>query len=186
MNYAADDEAEGNNPRRRFAKRRGKHPGVKRRTDTEKAISVVFPPAAFYSLLTLFQRRVREHMATLIPRANWLQDLIHPDELQTWDPEGGPCCTPAAFKLNFRGTPRDNWNISASRVFTDHFLITHSDLYDDTWQNRGMVLKKTQAYIKTLLRYYRQKSVGEDVLRQTRVAHRRRERKAAVSFSSSC
>ena len=121
-------------------------------------------------------------MTTLITNANWLQDLILPGELEAWNPETGPCCTPAMFKLNFRGTPRDEWNLSASRVFTDHFIATYPNLYEDTWENREMVLQKTQAHIKTLLRCYRQKSVGQDVVRQTRVAHRRRERKTAVSF----
>lgn len=121
-------------------------------------------------------------MATLIPKANWLQDLIHPTEFQAWNPDNGPCCTPTTFKLNFRGTPRDDWNISASRVFTDHFLVSHSNLYEDTWENRELILKKTQAYIKTLLRSYRKQSIGQEVALEKKIAQRRRERKTTVSF----
>jgi hypothetical protein len=120
-------------------------------------------------------------MATLIPQGDWLQDVIHPDELQAWDPQTGPCCTPDTFKLSLKGTPLDNWNVSASRVFTDHFLAANTDSYPDTWEIRGMVLKKTQAYIKSLLRLYRKQFVGADVALQNKIAHRRRERKATAS-----
>ena len=120
-------------------------------------------------------------MASLIPKDDWLQDVIHPDDLQAWNPQTGPCCTPATFKLNLKGTPLDDWNASASRVFTDHFLITHSGSYNDTWEVRQMVLKKSQAYIKTLIKLYRKKFIGDDVALRSKLAHRRRERKATVS-----
>lgn len=120
-------------------------------------------------------------MAVMIPKRDWLQDVIYPDELQAWNPEAGPCCTSNTFKLNLKGTPLDDWNISASRVFTDHFLITHSDSYNDTWEIRQMVLKKSQAYIKTLIRLYRRQHVSSDVALQAKLAHRRQQRKASVS-----
>ena len=120
-------------------------------------------------------------MAGLISERDWLQDVIIPEELQAWDPETGPCCTPATFKLNVKGTPLDDWNVSASRVFTDDFLITNSGSYQDTWENRQMVLKKTQAYIKTIIKLYRQQFMGDEVRDQKKLAHRRRERKATVS-----
>ena len=122
-------------------------------------------------------------METLIPKDRWLQDLIHPEELAAWNPDTGPCCTPNMFKLNLRGTPRDDWNISASRVFTDDFMATHTSLYEDNWENRRIVLEKTQAYIKTLICYYRRKSNSQEVTNQTKVAHRRRERKTTVGPS---
>ena len=128
-----------------------------------------------------FQVLVREHMLALIPEDQWLQDTIHPDELNAWDPAMGPCCTPGEFKLNLAGTPRNDWNISASRVFTDHFLVTHAATYTDDWENRELVLRKTQAHIKTLVRSYRQQFVGADVIQQRKVALRRRERKSKVS-----
>ena len=121
-------------------------------------------------------------MKTLIPQAEWLQDVIHLDELQAWNPQAGPCCTPARFKLHLSGTPRNDWNISASRVFTDHFLITHSDSYEDTWEVYEMVLKKTQAYIKSLIKLYRQQFIGNDVVLKDRIAQRRYTRKVNVSY----
>ena len=121
-------------------------------------------------------------MAKLVPKDDWLQDVIHPDELRAWDPEAGPCCTPDRFKLNLAGTARDKWNISASRVFTDHFLATNPDSYRDTWEVRQMVLDKSQAYIKSLIKLYRQQRVGDDVTARNKLAHRRRERKVAVRY----
>ena len=111
-------------------------------------------------------------MKALIPQENWLQNVISAEELHAWNPQTGPCCTPPTFKLNLGGTPLDEWNLSASRVFTDDFLTTHSASYDDTWENRQMVLKKSQAYIKTLIRLYRQQFVGEGVTLQNRLARR--------------
>ena len=125
-------------------------------------------------------------MTTLISKEDWLQDVILPAEFNAWKPENGPCCTPATFKLHLKGTPRDNWNISASRVFTDHFLATHSNTYPDTWENRELVLKKTQAHIKTLIKLYRQQFDGADVTQQKRIEQRRRERKTKVSSDRSC
>ena len=178
--YVADDEADGDAPGRRYARRRGRHQGVRRRTDIEKAVSVGLVLPRFNPCLRSFQRQVRGHMETLIPRDRWLQDLIHPEELAAWNPDTGPCCTPTMFKLNLGGTPRDDWNTSASRVFTDDFMATHRSLYEDNWDNRNLVLNKTQAYIKTLIQYYRRKNNSDDVTNQTKVAHRRRERKTAV------
>src|SRR5882757_1657500 len=111
-------------------------------------------------------------MARLIPED---------DGLQAWDPQTGPCCTPATFKLNLGGTPRDDWNMSASRVFADDFLATHSDLYPDTWDIRQTVLEKSQARIKSLIRLYRRQFIGADVLLQMKIAQRRQERKTNVS-----
>ena len=180
--YGADDEAEDNTPRRRLVKPRGKHPGIKRRSAAENALSVVVLPITFILTHILFQRRVREHMGTLIPKDSRLQDTIHPNELRAWNPLNGPCCTPDRFKLHLKGTARDDWNISASRVFTDHFLATHSDSYEDTWEIRQMVLDKTQAHIKTLVRLHREQFTDGDVVDQKKLAQRRRTRKTLVSY----
>lgn len=181
MDYVADDEAEYNTPRRRLVKPRAKYPGVKRRSAAENAISVVILFSHFLFTEISFQKRVREHMKALIPQGDWLQNVIGAEELNAWNPQAGPCCTSATFKLNLGGTPLDDWNLSASRVFTDHFLTTHSASYNDTWENRQMVLKKSQAYIKTLIRLYRQRFTGDGVTLQTKLAHRRRQRKSDVS-----
>ena len=108
MHYVADNETEGDIPGRWPAGGRRRRLGIKRRTEAEKAASVVAFPAGFLFPLTSFQRRVRAHMETLIPRDYWLQDLLHPGELEAWDSKAGPCCTPAPFKLNFNGTPHDD------------------------------------------------------------------------------
>lgn len=179
--YVADDEAEHNTPRRRLFKPRAKYPGVKRRSAAENATSVVTLFSRFLFTEISFQKRVREHMKVLIPQEDWLQNVISVEELNAWNHQAGPCCTSATFKLNLGGTPLDDWNLSASRVFTDHFLATHSALYTETWENREMVLKKSQAYIKTLIRLYRRRFVGDGVTLQTKLAHRRRQRKSDVS-----
>jgi len=53
MNYATDDEAEHDTPRRRLVKPRAKHPGIKRRSAAENTLSVIILPLALFSSLKL-------------------------------------------------------------------------------------------------------------------------------------
>ena len=128
---------------------------------------------------------MREHMKVLMPS----QDLTHhavsadSEEVRNWNPQLGPCCiaTVTDFKI-LLGRPRHPWNVSASRVFTDSFLTTHSASYEDTWEVRRMVLEKCLAHIKSLIRTHSKQIWSNDVLIQRRLAHRRRQRKGAVSY----
>jgi hypothetical protein len=122
-------------------------------------------------------------MASLIPEDQWLDDVIHGAELEGWDPTRSECCTIQNFKLHLRGTPADPWNTSATRVFTDHFLETHVDTYPDVWAVRYMVLKKTRAHIKSLIKKYTLKNSPRSVREARKMAQNRRERKVTVRFS---
>lgn len=123
-------------------------------------------------------------MKSLIPKEDWLKVVVHDEELNSWNPEAQPCCTPQQFRLHLLGTPTHPWNDSATRVFTDNFLATHSDTYHDVWAVRRMVLKKTRAYVKSLIKAYRAATNGGDLQRITKLAKNRRERKTNVSSSS--
>lgn len=122
-------------------------------------------------------------MKTLIPKDNWLKEVISQHDLNNWNPEIGECCTAQQFKLHLMGTPRSPWNISATRVFVNDFLSIHTELYPDVWAIRRMILKKTQAHIKSLIKAFRDDQRDADVKRAARRAKNRYERKVGVSPS---
>lgn len=181
--YAADDESEGDVPRRKLRKQKSRYPGVRRRPAEQNALSVGFLIPPFPSLTLLLQRQIRAHMRTLIHQDNWLKDVMNEHDLEDWDPTLRECCTADQFKLQLRGTPCCPWNASAARVFTDHFLQTHTEIYPDVWAVRRMVLRKTQACIKSLIRAFRQNGRSGDIKLALRRAKNRRERKTSVSPS---
>ena len=176
----------GFGPRRQTGKSRAKYPGVKRRSAAENKLSVRHPNygrtvinCSFYS-----QERIREHMAILIPPEEWLEDVVYADELDRWDPARSECCAINNFKLRLGGTPGDDWNASAARVFTDDFLLTHAGTYPDAWPVRKMVLEKTRSHIKSLIKKYKLKYASPAAREVLRARQNRRERKALVGHRS--
>lgn len=180
-NYAADDESDGDVPHRRLKKPKSKYPGVRRRPVAQNALSVFFLISPFLSLTSSSQRQIRAHMKSLIRKDDWLKEVVSEHDLNHWNPEIEECCTTQQFKLHLTGTPSDPWNSSAARVFTDDFLITHTELYPDVWAVRRMVLKKTRAYIKSLIRVFHQDNRGHATKQATKRAKNRYQRKADVS-----
>jgi hypothetical protein len=183
MDYAADDESDGDGPRRRFRKRKSRYPGVRRRPAAQNSLSVSFSIFPLLSLTLLSQSMIRAHMRGLIRKVDWLKDVISENELNNWNPKVRECCTAQEFKLHLKGTPSNPWNASATRVFADHFLDTYSQIYPDVWAVRRMVLKKTRAYVKSLIKAYRESRRSDNLQLATKEAKNRRERKTNVSPS---
>ena len=102
-----------------------------------------------------------------------------------FDPQQGiECCTASDLRFNLDGTPCDKWNKSATRVFVNHFLETYKQYPAHNRAVRSMVQKKTAAAIKSLIKSYRSKSVGEAEFEDSEVKRKRRERKRQVGNSS--
>ena len=181
--YAADDESDGNLPRPRLSKRRPKYPGAMRRPPEQNILSVRFHGFLLSTTNRLPQRCIRAHMKKLFHKDDWLKDIVSDQELTNWNPEIEECCTAGKFKLHLKGTPCDPWNASAARVFTDDFLRSHTETYQDVWAVRRMVLRKTKAYIKSLIKSFRQIGQGEALRQAAKQAKNRQERKASVSPS---
>lgn len=125
-------------------------------------------------------------MQGLFHKDDWLKELISEQDLVSWKPEVGECCTAVKgqFKLHLMGTPCNPWNTSATRVFTNDFIHTHAEMYPDVWPVRRMVLKKTKAYIKSLIKSFRLNSRGDALIKAHRLARNRQERKSSVSPST--
>lgn len=127
------------------------------------------------------QMRIRLHMRSLIHTDDWLKDTVPDDDIADWDPKQEACCTAETFRLHLAGTTCDPWNASATCVFTDDFLLRNADTYPDDWTVCSMVLKKTKAHIKTLIKRFRDSPKNAAVKDEKRRTKNRRERKSNVS-----
>jgi len=125
--------------------------------------------------------RIRLHMRTLIRDDDWLKDTVSDQDMADWNPELRESCTADTFRLHLSGTTCDPWNASATRVFTDDFLAKNADTYPNDWTVRCMVLKKTRAYVKTLVKNFRDAPKNKEVKKEMRLAKSRYERKVYVS-----
>ena len=126
-------------------------------------------------------------MKSLFHDDDWLKEIVSERDVNDWCPELGECCTAQKphFKLHLAGTPSDPWNTSATRVFANDFLISYAETYRDVWAVRRMVLKKTRAYIKSLIKAFREDNRGPGVKLAARLAKNKYERRASVSPSNS-
>ena len=184
VDYSADDECDV--PRRRVRKPKAKAPGIKRRAAAENALSVRYIIYNFWSYYDpASQMRIRLHMRSLIHTNDWLKDTVSNHDISDWDQRREQCCTADTFRLHLAGTPCDPWNASATCVFADDFLLANAATYPDSWTVRSMVLKKTRAYIKTLIKSFRNYTKNEAAKEEKRRAKNRRERKANVSAQQS-
>ena len=122
-------------------------------------------------------------MRGLIHEDDWLKEVVHEHDLNNWNPEIEECCTADQFRLHLMGTPCDPWNSSAARVFANNFLHTHTETYPDVWAVRHMVLKKTRAFIKSIIKSFHQNRRGDALKGAAKRAKNRRERKTTVSPS---
>lgn len=121
-------------------------------------------------------------MKSLIHEDDWLKDTVSDQDIADWNSQQPrECCTADTFRLHLTGTTCDRWNESATRVFTDDFLVKNADTYPDEWTVRCMVLKKTRAYIKTLIHCFRNAPKGKDAKDELRRAKSKYERKVGVS-----
>jgi hypothetical protein len=97
--------------------------------------------------------------------------------------QGAKACdvTPADFMVDVAGLPRSPWNISAARVFTDHFIMKMG--YDDTPDMR----KKIENAFTNQIRSLRSRRKKEGLMQAERAVersqHARRQRKYQVSVS---
>jgi len=119
-------------------------------------------------------------MDTLTPSARARESTVSLAEFQAFNPRQGECCTRDNFRLNLEGTPGDDWNKSAARVFVNDFLRTHNEYPANNRVVRLMVQKKTTAAIKSLIKSYRLKDVAGPLLAAAQKERNRKERKRTV------
>ena len=97
------------------------------------------------------------------------------------NPELRENCTTNMFRPHLSGTTCDLWNTSATCVFTDNFLAKNADIYPKNWTIHYMVLKKTWAYIKTLVKNFCNAPKNKEVKKEMRLMKGRYGRKIYAS-----
>jgi hypothetical protein len=97
--------------------------------------------------------------------------------------QGAKACdaTPADFMVDVAGLPRSPWNISAARVFTDHFIGKME--YDDTPDMRKKIENAFTNRIRSLRSRRKKEGLPQAERAVERSQHCRRQRKYQVSVS---
>jgi hypothetical protein len=98
--------------------------------------------------------------------------------------QGAKACnaTPADFMIDVAGLPRSPWNISAARVFTDHFIQKME--YNDTPEMRKAIEKAFTNRIRSLKSRRKKEGLPQAERAAERSKHARRQRKYQVQSLS--
>lgn len=96
--------------------------------------------------------------------------------------QGAKACnaTPTDFMIDVAGLPRSPWNISAARVFTDHFIGKMG--YNDTPEMRKTIEKAFTNRVRSLKSRCKKEGLPQAERAIERSQHARRQRKYQVSF----
>jgi len=119
---------------------------------------------------------IREHGLLLMGRdsqSSEFYDLPTPEQVASFNPARGPCCTADRFQVDIRGFPKSAWNISAARVFACSFLKAHP-----TYKNKKLseVEKAWTTHVEYLRVVYQKqtsRSQGDNDIDKQK--HRRKE-----------
>src|ERR1700733_13647291 len=97
--------------------------------------------------------------------------------------QGAKACdaTPADFMVDVVGLPRSPWNVSAARVFTDHFI--RKVKYDDTPEMRKTIENAFTNRIRSLKSRRKREGLSQAERAVERSQHARRQRKYQASLS---
>jgi hypothetical protein len=98
--------------------------------------------------------------------------------------QGAKACdaTPADFMIDIGGLPRSPWNVSAARVFTDHFIGKMGYNENDVPEMRKEIENAFTSRIKSLKSRHKRLGLSQAERAVERSRHARRQRKYQVSF----
>jgi hypothetical protein len=99
--------------------------------------------------------------------------------------QGARACdaTPANFMIDVSGLPRSPWNISAARIFTDHFVQKMDSEYNDTPEIRKKIENAFTNRIRSLKSRRKKEALPQAERAVERSKHARRQRKYQVNLS---
>ena len=122
-------------------------------------------------------------MDKLITPANLMKNTVTVQEASMFNPDLGPCCDPAHFRVHLEGTAANAWNKSAMAVFVKCFLDTHPEYPAHEKSVRDMVKIKSHTALESRIRKYRESNVTRTAaeLRERQLQKNRQERKRKVS-----
>lgn len=130
------------------------------------------------------QRKIRTHLRKLITPDKWLEKTVTGQEADAFNPNLGPCCHPAHFRVHLEGTTCDKWNKSAVVVFVEDFLRAHPEYPSGESAVREMIRIKSRASLDSVIRKYRGSLVSQtpQAAEGTRKRKNRQERKRKVNL----
>lgn len=116
-----------------------------------------------------------------------MKSTVTGQEVNAFNPNLGPCCHPAQFRVHLEGTTCDKWNKSAIAVFVEDFLRAHPEYPFEEPAVREMVRIKSRATLDSAIRKYRHSLVSRSAqaAEEMRKQKNRQERKRKVSFPAS-
>ncbi|KAH7903959.1 hypothetical protein BJ138DRAFT_1019805, partial [Hygrophoropsis aurantiaca] len=106
-------------------------------------------------------------------------DIPTPKEIAIFNPKKSRCCTADRFRVDLKGTPRSEWNLSAAQVFADDFCATHPKAQ----YSREDVCRAWIIHFDTLRANYRKQEASKkelEVIANAQTEKRRKERKVNV------
>ena len=108
-----------------------------------------------------------------------MENTVSEEEATTFNPELGPCCSAANFRVHLEGTPCNAWNKSAITIFVSHFLVTHPEYPSQEDPVRDMIRMKSRATLESMIRQYRKVKTPRtnDQAEELRLHKNRQERK---------
>jgi hypothetical protein len=100
--------------------------------------------------------------------------LPHEPLLTEFNPRRGACCTVENFTVDILGTPKSQWNVSATKIFTSDFVAHHPNCNVDT------VAKAFTTHLRSLKRAFQRTGLDDAALKARHKDDRRKERKRSV------
>ena len=121
-------------------------------------------------------------MNTLFSRDDWMRKMVTDREATGFDPNRGPCCTLANFRVHLGGTLCNTWNKSAIDVFMGGFFAAHNEYSPQKESVLEMVRMKSRAALDSMIRKYRKSKISRTPaqLEELRLQKNRQERKRKV------
>lgn len=176
-----EGDSEGTRPAVNLGKKKRKGRGS--RSPWENRLSVRRPSTGFLPdfLLITIQEKIRSHMQSIIPDADWMEDTVPELEANNFNPLIGPCCDADHFRLHLEGTTCDPWNRSATQVFVEDFLAHNPEYPKEVDSVHDAILLKTRAAITSMIKEYRKLQLESNELDELQLRKNRTERKRSVN-----
>jgi len=100
--------------------------------------------------------------------------LPHEPLLTEFNPRRGPCCTMENFTVDIFGTPKSQWNISATKIFTSDFVAHHPNC------NEYTIAKAFTTHLRSLKHAFKRAGLDDAALKAHQKDNRRKEHKHSV------
>lgn len=124
---------------------------------------------------------VRDHLLYLMKRKNSESPFTgitmeNDEEVTSFNPHNGPCCTAENFRVDLYGNPKDPWNVSAASVFVSDFISC------ETYDCKNVEKIKTAffSHLKSLKSVFKKRQLDTATIAEAKRKAKRYQRKRNV------